>query len=410
MSEQHVPSSTPSGSATGGSTAAAHGAGTTRTGTTSGGGSTVRHFLIVFTVAVLAAVGIAWAAGAFRATPRVVLVTSTDDPYWDRVISGAQTAARQFNVELDVFKSKGDEKMQSQTIRDALSRNVAGIGVSPVDATAQADMLRDAAGRATLVTFDSDAPGSNRTAFIGTDNYIAGRQCAEVVREALPDGGELIISVGSVDKENGRLRRQGLIDNLAERPLDAGRAADPLDQPLKAGKYTIVSTLIDQTEPARATQLATEAIQKTPNLKLIVGLFGYSAPALLDALKQTNKLGQIKIVGFDEHEQTLAGIEQGHVAGTLVQDQFNMGYDTVRVLCEVINKVPPVDDRGRTQYLPCRAITSAEDVNIIRYEKQREQQQQPGGGGGGGAAAPAAASAQPSQPAPAAGAPATQPT
>ena len=356
------PTPTPPASSPAGSTDPTTTAG--RLGNRGGGEHKLRHFVIVFLVTLLVAIGIVWASGAFRPAPRVVLITSTEDPYWDRVIAGAQAAAQQFDVKLDVVRSKGEEKVQSQAIRDALSASAKGIAISPVDAAAQTNLLREAAGKTTLITFDSDAPDSNRLAFVGTDNYLAGRLCAQVVRDALPEGGDVLISVGSVEKENGRLRRQGLIDNLLDRPIDPNRAAEPLDQPIKAGKYNIVGTLIDGTDPARCTTLTADALNKNPNLKLIVGLYGYTTPATLDALKQAGKLGKIKIVGFDEAEPTLAGIEQGNVYGTLVQDQYNMGYDAVRLLAEVMNKVAPTGSANRSEYLPCRPITSADAVSI----------------------------------------------
>ena len=62
--------------------------------------------------------------------------------------------------------------------------------------------------------------------------------CAQHIRQAVPDGGEIIISVGSLDKENGHRRRQGVIDELLERSFEPQRPADAVDAPLKGPKYT----------------------------------------------------------------------------------------------------------------------------------------------------------------------------
>jgi ribose transport system substrate-binding protein len=337
------------------------------------GGKTTHVLLgVIVVVLVLAAIAVAWSSGAFRAKPHVAIVTSTEDAYWDRVILGAERAAKHFDVKLTVVRSKADDNAQSQIVRDLIAQGIDGIAVSPVNAQTQTTLLTDVSNKIPLVTFDSDCPTSNRKVFIGTDNYVAGRQCGETVREALPDGGEIIICVGSVEKENGRNRRQGLIDNLMDRPLEPNRVPDPVDHPIKGDKYTVVTTLIDNVDTAKATALAVEAINKHPNLKCLVGLFGYSTPALLDALKQTNKLGQIKVIGFDEAEPTLAGIEAGQVYGTLVQDQYNMGYDTVRFLHETLRGVPSPELGAQIEPLHCRPITSSEEVSIIRFEKQRE--------------------------------------
>src|SRR3954454_282663 len=133
---------------------------------------------------ILIALGVAWKGGALRRTPKLVLVTSTENPYWDRVILGAQVAARQVGAELTVVRNKGDAQQQLQSVREAVDGGASGIAVSPVDPNTQTAALAAAASKVPLVTIDSDCPGSNRVAFVGTDNYFAGRQCGRLVREA----------------------------------------------------------------------------------------------------------------------------------------------------------------------------------------------------------------------------------
>jgi ribose transport system substrate-binding protein len=57
-------------------------------------------------------------------------------------------------------------------------------------------MLNRAASQALVVTQDSDAPTSNRTCYIGTDNVEAGRQAGRLVKEAIPQGGKIMVFVG----------------------------------------------------------------------------------------------------------------------------------------------------------------------------------------------------------------------
>jgi ribose transport system substrate-binding protein len=52
------------------------------------------------------------------------------------------------------------------------------------------------------------------------DNYTAGRMCGELVREALPKGGKVMLFIGRLEQDNARLRRQGVIDALLGRPHD----------------------------------------------------------------------------------------------------------------------------------------------------------------------------------------------
>jgi ribose transport system substrate-binding protein len=67
----------------------------------------------------------------------------------------------------------------------------------------------------------------------------------------------------------------------------------------------------------------------------MVGLFAYNPPVILEALGRANKLGQVKVVAFDEADETLAGIAAGHVHGTLVQNPYEYGYQSIKVLNEI---------------------------------------------------------------------------
>ena len=41
---------------------------------------------------------------------------------------------------------------------------------------------------------------------------------------------------------------------------------------------------------------------------------------------------QIKIIAFDEEDETLQGITDGHIYGTVVQNPYQYGYESVRIL------------------------------------------------------------------------------
>ncbi len=82
---------------------------------------------------------------------------------------------------------------------------------------------------ANFITQDSDAPNTHRLAYVGMDNYLAGRTCGKLVKEAMPEGGEVMIFVGRLGQLNADLRRQGVIDELLDRDDDSTRR-DPPDR------------------------------------------------------------------------------------------------------------------------------------------------------------------------------------
>lgn len=261
---------------------------------------------------------------------RYAFVTNGVADFWTIAEAGARQAGRDLGVEVGIFMP-GSLTDQKQMLEDAVTRGYAGIAVSPIDPANQTEMLNRAAAATKLVTHDSDAPESDRLAYIGMDNYTAGRLCGQLVKEALPEGGELMILIGRMEQDNSRKRRQGVIDELLGRPEDPTRF-DPPGTVVEGGGYTILGTLTDAFDLAKAKANAEDTLSRHPEIDAMVGLFAYNPPAILQALEQAGKIGAIKVVGFDEDEQTLAGIAAGTVHGTVVQNPYEYGYQSVRVL------------------------------------------------------------------------------
>ena len=232
---------------------------------------------VVLLVAVAAAVYFGFVREHAPRHLKLAIVTWTEDPFWQPLLQGAQDYADKSNVELTIIKSKPTADVQTQHIRDLLDSGIDGIAISPNDANAQHAILDEAASKVPVVTFDTDAPDTKRRRFISIDNYAAGRVCASEMTEAMPGGGPVLISVGSVTMEHGRLRRQGVIDEFLERGFDRDRAADPLDAVLKGPKFTVVYTATDGGDPATAVQAIAAGLRAHPEVKGIIGLFSYSA-------------------------------------------------------------------------------------------------------------------------------------
>lgn len=273
--------------------------------------------------------------GSSEQKNRIAYITNGVADFWTIAEAGANQAAADVGAESMVLmpSSLTDQK---QMMEDVITRGVDGVAVSPIDSENQTDMLNEVAAATLLATHDSDAPQSDRLLYIGMDNYTAGRMCGALVKEALPDGGEVAILIGRMEQDNARQRRQGVIDELLDRDEDSSRF-DAGDQPLKGDKYTILTTLTDGFDMAKAKANAEDALSRYPDIDAMVGLFAYNPPAILQALEQAGKLNEIEVIGFDEQEETLAAIQAGTVYGTVVQNPYMYGYKSVELLNAIAN-------------------------------------------------------------------------
>src|SRR5204863_3672715 len=141
-------------------------------------------------------------------------------------------------------------------------------------------MINDVAQKAVVITQDSDAPATERMAYIGTDNTAAGRQAGELIKQALPNGGKIMVFVGKKDAQNAKERFEGI------------------KQALEGTKIQIIDLKTDDSDQVRAKANAADSIVRYPDAAAFVGLWAYNGPAIVSALKEAGKLSKVQVVCF----------------------------------------------------------------------------------------------------------------
>ncbi|MEZ6095425.1 MAG: sugar-binding protein [Pirellulaceae bacterium] len=302
---------------------------------------------------------------------KIAFVTNCVADFWKIGEAGAMKAAQDLNVDVEVKMppaTGGTAPNQKRILEQLMNKGVEAFAVSPADPANQTDLLNEIAKNSKLITHDSDAPDSNRLLYVGMSNYDAGRMVGELVKEAIPDGGNVILFIGSIEQDNGRLRRQGVIDELLDRSHDPKRYDAP-DEEVGNDKYTILATRVDDFDEARKKQQPEQALVKYDKIDCMVGLFEYNPPFILDALTTNGKIGQIKVVGFDENPRTLEEIKKGNCVGTVVQDPFNYGYKSVEILTKMLNGDDEFSGKEFVD-IPARKITKE---NVEEFQKNLQE-------------------------------------
>lgn len=287
----------------------------------------------------------------------MAFVTNGIASFWTIANAGVRAAATEFDVEA-VFKAPNDVADQKRIVEELLTLDVDGIAISPIDGVNLASLIDEACARTHVITHDSDAPGTKRLCYVGMDNYTAGRECGKLLKEAMPDGGSVMLFVGRLEQNNARLRRQGIIDELLDRSVDSTRYDEP-GQVSKGERYTVLDTRTDQFDTSRAKSNAEDALALHPDLGAMIGLFAYNTPSCLEALSAAGKLGQVRVVGFDEDDRTLQGILDGDVHGTVTQQPYRYGYESVRILAALARGEDPVPADGFVD-VPARVVRKAD--------------------------------------------------
>src|SRR5215510_14269512 len=287
---------------------------------------------------------------------KLAFVTNNASDFWTIARKGTEKAAKEIpgiDVEFRIT-SDGTAAEQQRVVDDLLAKGVNGIAISPVDPANQSPMLNRAASQALVFTQDSDAPSSNRACYIGTDNEAAGRQAGELVKEALPQGGRIMVFVGTMDAQNAQDRYRGL------------------KQTLEGTKVEIIDVRTDGGESVNAKRNAADTLVKYPDIAGMVGLWAYNGPAILGAVKEAGKVGKVKIIAFDEEDATLTGIKEGAIHGTVVQQPYEFGYQSMVKLAKAIGGDKSGIPSNKLDIVPTLAIKKdGVDEFIVRINKLR---------------------------------------
>jgi len=174
-----------------------------------------------------------------------------------------------------------------------------------------------------VITIDSDARGSKRLFFIGTNNLEAGRLGGHRVIERLGGAGNVVFFIIS-GQPNMEERLKGFKDVLGTRP-----------------NIHIVD-VVDIKSDARAAFDKTQELMALTGPKKIdafVCLESASGKMVSDAVKRTNTNDRL-VVAWDVNQDTLDGIKGGTINATVAQKPFTMGYIGLKALDEIFHSPP----------------------------------------------------------------------
>ena len=252
---------------------------------------------------------------------RLAFVTNNASDFWTIARKGTDKAVQELgNVDLEFrMPGEGSAAEQKRIVDDLLAKGIDGMAISPVDPANQTQMINDATRQVLVITQDSDAPDSQRACYIGTDNRAAGRQAGELVKQTLPQGGRIMVFVGKADAQNARERFEGMKGALA------------------GSNVQIIDLRTDDADRVRAKSNAADTLVRYPEVSAMVGLWAYNGPAILSAVRDAGKTGQVKIIAFDEEDDTLKGVQEGSIEGTIVQQPYEFGYQSIKTMAQIIS-------------------------------------------------------------------------
>jgi len=266
-------------------------------------------------IALVAALS-AGAGPALAQTYDMVIYGTTGNPFWAKVVAGAEEAGEVLGVSVNIQFANDDPVQQNTLIESAIVRGSSGMGVVLNVDDAYDDVVAEARGAGIpVIAFNVDdsegAAGNQRMAFIGQDFEVAGHAIGQTLIEhaAIGEGARLVCPVEHPEATYAVQRGAGVIRALEE----VGASCDVIG----TGAIGLEDTL---------TRLVQYLIAN-PDTAGIVGLGGLPTEVAPQAIAEVGL--DIPIAGFDLSQAIVQGILDGDIIATVDQQPFYQGFLTV---------------------------------------------------------------------------------
>lgn len=271
----------------------------------------------LITLAAALAAGVALSSGAIaQDKPKLAFVVNASSDFWKLAEAGVKKAQGELpNYELEFkYPAQGTAALQNALMDDLVAAGTDAIMISSADPKNSIDAFNRIAAQVPLFTTDSDAPESNRIAYLGSSNTAAGIQAGEEMVKALPNGGKCMGFVGFLGADNAKERIAGF------------------KQAIEGKGIELVDVRGDDVDFTRARTNVDDVLVANPDITCMVGFYSYNPPKIYEALQAAGKLGQITVVAFDEDPVTLGAVKEGSFAATIVQQPFEWGYQGMKLM------------------------------------------------------------------------------
>lgn len=264
-------------------------------------------------------------AAAAKGPHFVMISQELDNPFWRTVERGAREVAQNLGMQMEyVGPLRIDVKEQTRLMEKTIAEKPDAILAQGI----RSDQFNALVAKAMrqgipVITVDTDAPGSERLTYVGTDNLESGKLLGRTLVQAAGTKGHIGVIIGSDTADNQRLRLQGFREVIGQYP----------DLKIVDVRPSNISRII-------AAEQAEEMLLSHPDIDFMVGLSALDGIGIVQAVHSASPQKPVQIFGFDDLEETKQAIKRGEIVATVIQRPYLMGVDSVTLLHDYLQKRP----------------------------------------------------------------------
>jgi ribose transport system substrate-binding protein len=251
----------------------------------------------------------------------VLVPEELDNDYWRLVEKGAKAAAKETDIILEyVGPKQANIEEHINIIEKAAASKVDGIMTQGLNEEQFTPIINEIVeNNIPVITVDTDAPNSKRTAYIGTDNYYAGFIAGRALAEDTGGKANVAIITGSFAASHQQLRVQGFKDAVK-----------------KEKGIRVIAIEESNITRVQAAEKADKILKEHPEVNAFYGTSALDAIGIAKVIEQFHLEDETYIIGFDTLPETIDYMKKGTIEATVVQEPYEMGYRAVKMMVDLL--------------------------------------------------------------------------
>ncbi len=282
--------------------------------------------LTVAVTLLLSAAALPPAAGAERPHRITYIQGVTGNPFYMSVTCGGAEAAKRLGV---TFDAQGPQQytpaLQMRVLNAVIAAQPDGIMFTADDPVALTATLLDAKERGIkILSIDGDVKDmSIAVSNIQSDNVEGGRQAAKQLAELIGDKGEVMAMMNSPAANVAQQRLQGFQEEISKHP-----------------QINFLGPQYSNNQTAKAASIVTSTIAAHPDLAGIFTLTTNNTEGAATGVREAQREGKVKLVGFDTSDPIVEAIRKGVVSADIVQYPYRVGQLGVEMMVAALDGKP----------------------------------------------------------------------
>lgn len=276
--------------------------------------------------------------------PRLGVLTDGVSDFWTAMRESMTAEAEEAGVVLDFrMPAPATVGQQRELATQMVEAGIQALAVAPVRPEQQTEWINELASQTAVMTLRTDAPQSERLAYLGRDERELGRMLARIAVGVVPEGVKVMAFSSTPEIPMIKERIAGLEETFDE-----------------------FLTVLDEVVPDQGDRMLARAnlddiLRERPEISCLIGLNEYHGPLMVGAVMDGGRARWVRIVSVGSSSEMKMALENGIVHGLVddsAEDFGRLALETLQALAagEARDAVP----ESAIIVGPLKAITPAE--------------------------------------------------